>query len=163
VVKTYIVAGDLSTGTTMLMAALMAGGIPGLHKDNTAYEWPGHVTREDGVGKVVKRFWNTVLTDISKSLDNLYIVYMLRDPITREKAHPTRNSLGHEYNRVHLNCIATITRDQRVARLVCLDFDFTIDHPLVSMTKLKDFGWKIDPEKAASAINPKLRHVKTDE
>lgn len=162
-VKTYIVAGDLSTGTTMMMAALIAGGIPGLHKNNGAYEWPGNVTREDGLGKVVKRFWNTVLTDMSRSLDNLYIVYMLRDPITREKAHPTRNSLGHEYNRVHLNCIASITRDKRVARLVCLDFDFVIDHPLLNMTKLKDFGWEINPENAMCAINPKLRHVKREE
>ncbi len=107
--KTYVVAGKTGCGTTAMMKALIAGGIPGLYRKLRYPERPyphqvyevvgGPLPKQAVEGHVVKQFDSTLVDNLPDDLDDLLVVYMTRDFESRLVAHHmTQNLMRRQVN-----------------------------------------------------------------
>jgi hypothetical protein len=158
----------------MMVAALEAGGIPADY-DNTVeanyeltreqYRAPDFPTQHRGkVIKVVARH----ITSLAPG--NYHIVFMLRDPecIAKsriEKYHRdvTAELLNNYWKQMER--LIGIMEMRTDCQVVSLLYDRVIKNPLAEFERLQRAGWPIDPERAASVVDPSkchhrsLRHV----
>lgn len=150
--------------------AHIEGGIPGVWRRYANYNDPYPVQtlefNSDGCpltvelvrGHVVKLLEQRPVEELPAGLDNVHVAYMVRDDIARRRAHPNGHTMPLD-SIDHLRHIKAITQDPRVAKLVVIDFDDMIDHPVDTMCLLVDHGWEFDYWKAAKAIDPSQRHA----
>lgn len=169
--KTYVVAGLPRSGTTLAMKCHIYGGIPGLYREirqsergypHQVYEYKGGKLKLDEVqGKVVKRFRDTLIHDLPDDIENVRVMYIVRDPAARLLAHPGEAYKDPaQYYADHIRWIQSISQDKRVVSLVVVDFDELIDKSKSTLQRLKEHGWNIDPAEGARAVNFNERHAK---
>ncbi len=148
-----------------------------MHYPHNGLEWSGgDLTVDNLEGKVVKRFGASLLTDVPQDMNDLHVVYMTRDAAARQlrmhknqshargitlrgiQAEVPLERLYYNYLRLQCRNISYITADPRVKEIVVLDYDHVIDCPQTNMRLLLRHGWEFNPQLAANAINPAMRH-----
>ena len=180
--ETYVVSGHPRSGTSMMMHALITGGLKGAYSservprsntnavyapnpngffelvDNEQQE-PWHPKRF--AGKVFKSIYG-ILPQLSPG--NYKVVYMLRNPeeIRASNAkmgrrnRPLARALSDEdyFSKMsHYLSIADLRPDMEVLQVWYHD---VVADPTTQFERIRDFGIPIDPEAAASVVNPKL-------
>jgi len=109
-------------------------------------------------GKCVKLMGTNCL---DRKAAPLKVVYMRRDANARGES--LRNGCGPEFVndyyeialQKHLHYLG---ESEEVDTLTVFDFDEVVKDPLKSFCALRNDGWPIDPVKAASGVNPELKH-----
>lgn len=183
----YIVSGYPRSGTTMMMAALMAGGLPGEYSttrnrmsasradadytpnpDNELYELDDYVYRSFGFplayqGKLVK-----AVTMHARNLDvnpaGTKVVFM------RRNVEEIRQSFGAFFGRAPSreqieNEVAWTLRqmrDRKSIDLVEMWYRDVLSAPYPHMRTLVDLGWPIDAKAAAAAVDPSLLRYRVE-
>lgn len=177
---TYIVSGWQRSGTSMIMRALIMGGLEGAYDpklDKSLSRWgsPGYNVNPYGFfeleytersvsdfpakyeGKVVKLLIAGLKRII---LGNYKIVFMMRDPREIEKSlsllfTKTVHLPAENYYKECKDVLAFMYNRKDVD-MVIFWYPHVIEEPLHHMQLLKKRRWRIDPVKAAEAIDPKL-------
>lgn len=176
--KTYIVSGHPRSGTSMMMHALITGGITGAYsspivqKANAAYspnpngffelvegeqQDPWHPWRHQG--KVFKCIYG-MLPQIAPG--NYKVVYMLRDPaeirksMFRMKSRTQNIALSDEDYFAKMSRYISIGSVRRDMEILPVWYSDVLSNPQEQFARIKDFGVPIAPEKAASIVNTKL-------
>lgn len=185
--ETYVVSGHPRSGTSMMMHALITGGLVGAYSsprtpssnNDAAYapnpngffelieneqQEPGHPRRF--AGKVFKSIYG-MLTQLAPG--NYKVVYMLRNPeeIRASNARMGRRNRAmraltdedyFEKMSSYLS-IADLRPDMAVLQVWYHD---VLADPTAQFERIRDFGIPIDPEAAASVVNPKLYRNRSD-
>jgi hypothetical protein len=91
------------------------------------------------------------------------ILLMLRNPDEVRGSH--RRAFGSEIDEQHfadLDRLPTFCESRSDITLTTLNFVDVIFDPVPAFTKLRDVGWPIDVEKAASFVDPALYRTRID-
>jgi len=183
----HIVSGTERTGTSMMMYALIKGGMEGIyyppnsrkHKfnPNGLYEFTGNTLKNmlRAEGKVIKVF-GKILIDIDYCFETkLKIVYMVRNPAEIFISHKTmdkhytpdrikkemNNNLLLERDKKEKEIIENLPKKRKdILTLDVFDYNWVIENPSKAFTKLKQQDWNIDVNKCISTINPHYCHSK---
>lgn len=175
----YLVSGWLRHGTSMMMACLEAGGIEtawsaerereaqqrfgdALYRGNEAYRELSRTEMEAPdfplpyEGKAVKCLRHLVLQVPAAAYR---VVYMRRDgEETRQSAQALfGRRLPPEWGAMverETDRILGILQQRRDMEVVELRYRDVVTRPLAAFYQLQALGWPIDPEKAASAVEP---------
>jgi hypothetical protein len=181
--ETYIVSGHPRSGTSMMMHALITGGLEGAYSSekvprsnsnavyapnpngffelvNSEQQAPWHPVAF--AGKVLKSIY-AMLPQLAPG--NYKVVYMLRNP---EEIRASNNSLRKPVRRgpysalsdddyfskmSHYISIAELRPDMDILQVWYHD---VLANPVEQFERIRDFGLPIDPAKAASIVDPKL-------
>lgn len=153
----YVVTGFGGSGTSMMMEALIAGGLPGAYtKGNENFELEGLRSLEAKDfkamdGKVVKVLQNAIKHIAMKGPAKA--VFMRRDGVGRGESF-MRKMPEHLHKRVADiidDDIESAIEDVKsvVKNVDVLLYDDVVKDPKAAFEKLKASGWPIDVEKAA--------------
>lgn len=157
----YVVAGIPRTGTSMMMHALVAGGIPAHPKvdkpDLLEGSWRD-CSREELEGccvKIAGVLGEGARNQIRERKHELMIIFMHRDPHAGAQQNTGEFHRAAHYGETVHSWWTGIPRKQ-VIRTREVDYDRALDDPLFEMKILVDLGWPIDPKAAASAVRPEV-------
>ena len=174
----YIVSGYVRSGTSMLMQALQAGGMKIYYNKKTEaikqrwatpdykanpkgfFELSGAEVRADDFPAKYKGQAIKLLHDGLKRLPvgKYKIIYLLRDP--KEIEQSIKKVWGKNMTLKKENYWKWMAKGQeymknrRDIEYVVYNYEEIISWPLKIFKELKEKGWPIDPESAASAIDP---------
>jgi len=172
----YIVSGTQRTGTSMMMECVERGGLEicwdesrerALHLEQPQnpnahfyeLELPKQIWMplSEYRGKCIKAMGATFL-----GRDGSFkVVYMVREG--EAQASSIRSACGKrtsasKQKRFNKTFLERLRRSDQIDSLVILDYDEVLKNPLKAFRSLEDDGWPIDPVKAASGVNPQLKH-----
>ncbi len=174
---TYVVAGMKRTGTSMMMECLEKGGLeicwdkerdgkvhleqpnnPNIHFYELDVPEAAWLPLAPYKGKCVKLMGTRCL---GRKAAPLKVLYIARDPEAR--AHSLWAACGEMkgrsyYDRLRTQHVKELSVSDEIDTLSILDYDDVLKHPLKSFCALRNDGWPIDPVKAASGVNPELKH-----
>lgn len=161
----FTVSGLPRCGTSMMMRALHAGGIPvpEITLDSEYMELPRSVI-DVGIdnfydGKLVKIFANRI--DVLREMCDYSTIFMLRDPEDILDSYWARYPHGapgvdfpKEKGLVHKLQVHTLKAwmDRPNIDVVPLDYDDVVKHPDIFMQGLRSRGWPINPNAAYKNI-----------
>jgi hypothetical protein len=186
--ETYVVSGHPRSGTSMMMHALITGGLEGAYSsprtprsnNNAAYAPNPNgffelVENEQQESWHPRRFEGQVLKSIYGMLPqlspgNYKVVYMLRNPqeirasnakTGRRNRPPVRALSDEDYfsKMSHYLSIADLRPDMEVLQVW---YHEVLADPTGQFERIRDFGIPIDPEASASIVNPKLYRNRSD-
>lgn len=176
----YVVSGTPRTGTSMMMRALMMGGIEAIYEKMRNEEFKKKV--KDGVyfnrhgvfelskdqlenenfdtdyeGKLVKLLsWAFQKRDFKAEMK---VVFMIRDP--KESSVSMRN-FRQVSNPTRINdvdkAIVDIKNRENVSSFVVFEYSEVLENPKKCFEKLKKEGWNINVDECIKTIDPDLRH-----
>ena len=175
---TYIVSGFMRTGTSMMMAALEAGGLEAV-KDgsrddfNKSHSDDNYKPNIDGLyeldlSKIIKpdfprQYEGRLIKILSEQINGISpmqykVVFMLRDP------EEIRQSCEAAFNRridvtdyqERMQALIRLLRNRKDMEVVVFQYRDVIENPRKYFDMLDFFGWPIDAEMAAAKIDPKL-------
>lgn len=181
--ETYVVSGHPRSGTSMMMHALINGGLDGAYSsprapssnNSAAYapnpngffefveneqQQPWHPRQFSG--KVLKALYG-MMPQLAPG--NYKVIFMLRHPeeirksnarMGRSGKRPLNRALTDEnyFSKMsHYLSIADLRPDMEVLQVWYRD---VLTDPIAQFERIKDFGIPIDPKAAASVVNPKL-------
>lgn len=179
----YVVSGYPRSGTTMMMAALMAGGLEGAYSaqrnalaqnradalyapnpDNELFELDDWQYREFGfplkfAGKLIK-----AVTMHARNMDvvpgGTKVVFMRRNAEEIRQSFRAffqdRRSPSVEQIENEVAWTLRAMRDRRSFEVIEMWYRDVLAAPYEHMRTLRDLGWPIDPRKASAAVNPAL-------
>ena len=174
--ETYIVSGFMRSGTSMMMRALIAGGLVPAYNKNIDIELKETEANPNGFyelsmeeyldptfpkayeGKVIKCLWKGALELIE---GNYKMVFMVRDPEEIRKSFENR-FIGDlplyldNYREKIGETIEALNASYDID-LVVFNYWRVIEDPLSAFNKLKARGWPIDVKKCISVIEPRTR------
>ena len=185
----YIVGGSQRTGTSMVMRALMAGGLTAdfdpkrdamnerhgdeHYKPNAGgfYELQRAQYQAIGFpraheGKLIKILNEGILKIAPRSPEDPYrIVFMRRDP--EEMRQSWEAFFGpqavHPGLRVSMDDILGVLHLRADCVVVSPEYRAVVAAPLAVFEYLAAQGWPIDPEAAVATIDPALCHMRREE
>lgn len=165
----YIVSGFPRSGTSMMMRALQAGGLPcvystkGDDERNRNARKPGYIPNPHGFfenADLSPQAWTNYRGKAVKVVrDNLYllpdlpmrVVYMRRDPVEIQASHDATED-GCDLR----DYFAKVADDVKRTGAVVLDYADVVTDPLECLLSL---NWPINAVAAAATIDPALyRH-----
>jgi hypothetical protein len=186
--ETYIVSGHPRSGTSMMMHALISGGLKGAYSSekvprsnsnavyapnpngffelvNNEQQEPWHPKRF--AGKVLKSIYG-MLPQLSPG--NYKVVYMLRNPEEIRASNAKMDRRARALDRAlsdddyfskmsHYISIAEKRPDMDILQVWYHD---VLANPVEQFERIRDFGIPIDPDKSASIVNPKLYRNRRD-
>ena len=174
---TYIVSGMKRTGTSMMMECLGKGGLEICWDEsrNKAIhlEYPNNPNANFYELELPKVVWMPLAPyggKCIKAMGTIFlnrdggpfkVVYMMRHPSARATSlwHACGEMNGASYDdRIRTKNIKALSESDEVDTLSLLDYDNVLKNPQEAFRSLQADGWPIDPEKAASGVNPKLKH-----
>ena len=169
----YIVTGFMRSYTSMMMECLMEGGMEAAYDDTKLYElspekrlrfradpspWEGKLLKFlCNYGQMFMPFhvgtYRTVLLirdpiDIKRSWEKMAGTAMLDE--NKKKISPT------QWCRLYQSYMRTILMEGRVRRdvdMLPIETRALLENPVSEFTRMRDVGWPINPEKAASRID----------
>jgi hypothetical protein len=187
--ETYVVSGHPRSGTSMMMHALITGGLEGAYSsprtprsnNNAAYapnpngffelveneqQEPLHPRRF--AGKVFKSIYG-MLPQLATG--NYKVIYMLRNPEEIRSSNAKMGRRNRPLQRTlsdadyfskmgHYLSIADLRPDMEVLQVWYHD---VLADPTAQFERIRDFGIPIDPVAAASVVNPKLYRNRSDD
>lgn len=185
----YIVSGYPRSGTTMMMAALMAGGLPGEYSttrnrmsasradsdytpnpDNELYELDDWQYRDFGFplkyqGKLVK-----AVTMHARNLDvnpaGTKVVFMRRNPEEIRQSFMAffadKRAPSREQIENEVAWSLWQMRDRKSFDVVEMWYRDVLSAPYPHMRTLVDLGWPIDAKAAAAAVDPSLLRYRVE-
>jgi hypothetical protein len=180
----YVVSGTERTGTSMMMYALIKGGIEGSyyfpnarpHKFNpnglyefTGYTLPNMLKSEN---KVIKVFGKKLIKVNHYFETKLKIVYMVRNPeesfISHKLMDPhyTHKRIKQEINKNLLarrekeenEIIEKLKKRKDILTFNVFDYNEVVKDPVTTFTQLKECGWNINIDECVKTINPEYCH-----
>ena len=174
--ETYIVSGFMRSGTSMMMRALIAGGLTPAYDKGIDIELNETEANPNGFyelsmeeyldptfpkayeGKVIKCLWKGALELIE---GNYKMIFMVRDPEEIRKSFERcfegdpplyldkyREKMGEAIEALNYNSDID---------LVVFNYWRVIEDPLSAFNLLKARGWPIDINKCVSIIEPRIR------
>lgn len=170
----YLIAGFPRSGTSALMRALDAGGLPAVHDADYGrlpsadptydpnphgyYELRNREHKPEYAGRVVKCL-NRQMLDVLNPVFRYRAVYLMRDPAEIKRSYARTVPNGRRdfsnYGRDVLNDVRLL--EGFGADVVLLKYRDVIDDPYRELSKLT--GWPFDVAAAAATIDPALyRH-----
>jgi hypothetical protein len=181
---TYVVSGTERTGTSMMMHAMIKGGMKGRYHSgsmkkydfnpNGLYEFAGKPLKnmELSEGKLIKVFGKKLVAVKHHFECGLKIVYMTRDPEESFISHRIieglnksqinkmirNNDVLSKYANEQQEIIKILSERNDTLSLNVFDFNCVIKNPVKHFTKLKNDGWEIDVGRSVETINPKYVH-----
>lgn len=175
------------TGTSMMMHALIKGGIPALYdvgKADPRLTWlkeRGYDANPDGLFELYKpnlyERWPDDLDGeavkvqdwqwdkLKKLSPGMSVIYMRRqlEPCFKSwyafTGNSDRNKWLERYNRQDL-IIERLKRRDDLVRFTEVEYELVVDNPKDEFMRLWEIGWPLDPHKAASVVNPEYQHFK---
>ena len=179
----YFVSGWPRSGTSMMMACLMAGGMDGLVdeakerailKNLDQEDWPinpsiGELSadhllspsfRKECDGHLVKVMGHGLLR-VARSGDR--VVFMLRDWSEVDHSHEAVFGKPLEYTRRQFNRIRASIIEGLIRKNVAVNpvwYPAVITDPDLMFQVLRATGWPIDPASAAQIVQPDLYRVR---
>jgi hypothetical protein len=183
----YIVTGLMRSGTSMMMHALIAGGMKAAYeRKDTEYLWDGdYHPNQNGFFELPETAYddkfpmqfNTklikvpfkVLGDLNRT-KGMRIVYMTRPFEEINQSYdryittfePHRKGVDDFVERIPYTLGRLIGRKD-IVRFDVFDYHKVISRPLAHFELLKSHGWPVNPEKAAAIPDAKLRHYTKEE
>jgi hypothetical protein len=185
----YVVSGMARTGTSMMMHALIKGGIPAIYDVGRAdprlqvLKKLGYDSNHDGLFELYKKnLYKKFPDDLDDELvkiqdwqwrelsgeaeNGIKVVYMLRDKQSTLKSFMafTGSSLLKEAeDRYDMQdeYIAEIRERSDVIDVTELWYEEVVRSPLSNFQLLKEVGWPINAEKAAGIVNPAYHHFRS--
>lgn len=173
----YIVSGTQRTGTSMMMECVERGGLEicwdksreeAIHREQPQnpnarfYElepprqW--FMPMSEFRGKCIKAMGATCL---GRDGGPFKVMYMVRDRDEQrqsiEAACNQENSLATQ-EMLDKTFLGRLRASDQVDSLTILDYGEVLKNPLKAFRSLQKDGWPIDPVKAASVVNPQLKH-----
>ena len=174
---TYIVSGTKRTGTSMMMECVERGGLeicwdesrdraihleqprnPNAHFYELEHPKQAWMPLSDYVGKCIK-LMGTMCLDRDVGL--FKVVYMVRNRHAQRQSIKFACGQMTDKDNQERNDSVFLDRfrkSDQVDSLTILDYDDVLEHPLQSFCALRVDGWPIDPVKAASGVDPSLKH-----
>ena len=185
----YVVSGMCRTGTSMMMHALIRGGIPAiydigksdarllalkemgydsnhdglfeLYKSNLADRFPDDL--DDELVKIQDQQWGGL---IGHAENGIRVVYMLRekDSVLKSfKAFTGSASLTNiaERHDAQMDYIQQIKDRPDVVSVTMLQYEEVVNSPLQNLELLTRGGWPINAKKAAAVANPEYHHFRS--
>lgn len=189
----YIVAGSQRTGTSMMMRALMAGGLEADYdpsrdamndrhgddhyrpNDGGFYELRRDQYQASGFpraheGKLIKVLNEGVLKIAPRSQADRYkIVFMRRDFEEMRQSWVAFFGVGADHPGLRGDAqqrmadILGILRLRRDVDVLPLQYRDVVAAPLRTFEALAAIGWPIEPGSAAAEVRPELCHMKLEE
>lgn len=180
----YLVYGYPRSGTSMMMAALKAGGISPAwsevresiirgSSDNgysvneccyeTEYDGPHWPLQYDGMAVKVMPWW----LDKVAAGDYLAVV-MRRDRVEMASSYEAafRNRWLWDYtvgyDELIGNAVEYLRGRNDVRDVQVFDYQAVVEDPLAHMVMLRDAGWPIDAKAAATIVDPNKYRFRTD-
>jgi len=179
----------MRTGTSMMMHALVTGGMDGVYTKNfgskAREEWKARNYHPNKYGfyearmgelhdlnvvdgKVAKLFGRMLLDNKQVYDCGVRIVYMTREfanikasgALMRNK--PPSNPSQKEieyYNTEKDKIIKWLNNRKDILSIDVFDYDWVVDNPREAFELLQSHGWEFDIEKAIKAIDPDARHI----
>jgi hypothetical protein len=172
----YIVSGFPRSGTSMMMRALEAGGVPCLYDPdgdaarNAACPIEGYQPNPHGfyeLNNVHQLDWATAVGKAVKLINgNLHtlpsdlpyrVVYMVRSPLELRRSFPTVHADVRQLTAYRAAVRSDLAILRRLnAETVVISFPSLVSRPIAELSRLR---WPIDTERAARTIDPALyRH-----
>lgn len=159
----YIVSGHPRSGTTMMMQALEAAGLEAAYDSKYSYELSTKTRLLPGFpeayeDKLVKSFYWELANFPVKDYK---IVFMLRESGALGKSF---KEFGDPLANQHLDYYTAMedaiskAENRKDMEVFPLWYEAVLDRPLEMYMSLKSWGLPIDPEKAASIVDPSLCH-----
>jgi hypothetical protein len=186
--ETYIVSGYPRSGTSMMMDALITGGLDGAYSSpkvprsnnnavyspnpngffelvNNEQQEPWHPKKF--AGKVMKAIYG-ILPQLAPG--NYKVIFMLRNPEEIRASNAKMSKRTRPLNRAltdedyfskmsHYLSIADLRPDMEALQVW---YPAVLADPTTQFERIRDFGIPIDPEAAASIVNPKLYRNRSD-
>ncbi len=177
---TYIVSGFMRSGTSMMMRALAEGGLtPVINKnrDIMNLQWgdADYTPNESGFYELSHAQYNelgfparyegrlikVLFGGIPKLCAGDYkIVFMLRDPEEIRQSYEAffgrqAPSVLEEYHKLIDYCLG-ILEVRKDCQYEVIEYKDVVANPLHFFYKLSASGWKIDPIKASTVVDPSL-------
>lgn len=167
--ETYIVSGYKRCGTSMMMQALIAGGLQGEYDNthNDYYELKPGATRDQNFplmyeGKLFKLFFKGIQ---SMRVGNYRIVFMKRNPLhiadSLDKLHgkqPGHNNVRENIDEMFDIAIEKALNRKDVKRLTVVRYEDVIANPKKEFERIAADGWPINIEEASKIIDPRKDH-----
>lgn len=177
---TYIVSGFMRTGTSMMMAALEAGGLDPVfnpsrddlndrhgdehYKPNEGgfYELSRQQYQQIGfpgmyAGRLLKCLWG----GLPRLCPGQYlVVFMMRDPEEIRQSFEaffgtTAPPSLKQYKSI-MDLSVALLRNRRDTHVHVLQYRDAVDQPLRSFRRLRELGWPISVDEAAAIVDPDL-------
>ena len=184
----YVVSGMGRSGTSMMMNALIMGGVPGAYEPDKAIDRlaklkaNGYDANPNGVFElykpdVVRLFpdgldgyavkiadfmWERLQGLASQGINVVYILRNREDVCSSMKAfNPLCNKEAVGKRRdSQLDIIRCVMSRPDVVNVTVISYEDVIADPLRSFEILKEAGFPINVVKAASVVNPNYQHFK---
>lgn len=180
----YIVSGYMRTGTSMMMQCLSKGGLtpvfnPARNKMNDDYGDDYYSPNIGGFYELAKRQYRhpdfPLMYDgklIKLLIGGLYslnvheyrVVFMKRNPEEIRQSYEAFfgrvaarvEEMAKHYDKHTNRAIKSLENRRDIKSLDIFQYREVVNEPLKHFKKLKESGWEIDPEAAASEVDPKL-------
>ena len=168
----YIVGGFMRSGTTMMMRAVQAGGLPAHVGPSDREQSLMELDRPSSLsprfpmafeGKVIKVLRQGILRIQPRSpMDPYKIVFMHRDAsaISRSLAAFTGLKLDPDNIGEQIDHIRTQLRKRVDVDVVDMHYEHLLKEPTAAFEYLRYVGWPIEPYEARKIVDPKLRHYR---
>ena len=174
-IHVYVVTGRVRSGTSMMMHASIMGGMDAVYGNKRIPKETGYDPNPNGYfegvpddmpdfpdrvawdGKLFKRI-GVAFQDLIHTGVRAKAIFMMRDT-AEVKASAAKMIGNHKVNEDPEGMLAKMREDVPTADIIVVNYADVIADPLREMTKLAEWGWPIDPVKAASVVNTNLyRH-----
>lgn len=185
----YVVSGMARTGTSMMMHALIKGGIPAIYDVGKGdarlmlLNAMGYDANHDGLFELqkpnlLKRFPDDLDTELVKIADfqwellsgqaenGIRVVYMLREKestMMSLAAFTGAEDLSEYEERWNhqQDYIKQIMSRKDILSINIFHFEDVVADPVPHFNKLKRAGWPIDVNRAVSVVKPELHHFRS--
>jgi hypothetical protein len=177
VVNTFVVSGRMRSGTSMMMNCCAEGGLTAMVKcsiadlireERRAEHNGDYAPNPDGYFEHPMLEYRNMHTDglvckvLANQLKHLPEVYNLRYKIVfmvRPKAEiliSAKRAFNEEPQLVELEEVEELIKERSDFDMIFLNYHDVVADPTTELQKLKDNGWPIDVEKAATVPTPDL-------
>ena len=180
---TYIVSWHPRSGTSMMMKALIAGGLEGefsreRNRQKTQRKKPEYEANPGGFYELAKRvqmqprfpelFEGKLIKVLFRGLGNLYpgnykVVYMLRNPeeisASMEKVGMRPRRLGWSRPEDYFDVMQhylTVADNRKDMEIIQMWYSDVIDDPIKAFGKVKAFGIPVDVRLASKVVTSNL-------
>ena len=184
----YVISGFMRTGTSMMMKALEEGGMEACYKQSRdvmknrfvdefydpniggLYELERKDYQDFGFpqkykGKLIKALSHGV-PQMATMPDGIRVVFMRRNPEEIRQSYDA--FFGQQLRNIeHLernmeDVIERIKNRKDIKSLDIFWYREVVEEPLKYFKILEEHGWPVDPEKAASAVDPQYYRFKIE-
>jgi len=188
----YVVSGMVRTGTSMMMHALIKGGIPAIYEVGKDISVKARITREydpniDGMfelsyGMLLQRFPDDLDGEAVKIHDSqwlglrdkyakngLSVVYMIRKPndvlssLCRLTFKDKPTRKEVARANFQINVAKNVANRKDVKALVVMKYEDVLDYPRKCFEYLVNEGFPINVERAMSVVKPSACHYRDSE